>query len=82
MTKVLHLEGDTLQIKGATRVASSTLTQAVVECGDSAVIISGNSIEVKKLNLEEGEVLFCGKFSNIKMGEKSDKKTLLKRIFK
>ncbi len=82
MNNILHLEGDLLTIKGATKVASSTTSQAVVERGNEAVIISGTSIEVKKLSLDEGEVTFFGKFSCIKFGEAGSKKSLMKKIFK
>ena len=79
----LHIEGGLLEIHGATKVVSSSQTQAVVETGEKSVIISGNEIEVKKLNLEEGEVAFSGKFAVIKFGESAGKKpSLLKRIFK
>ena len=83
MSNFIHLEGEILQIKGATKVSSSTSSQAVVEIGEDAVILTGNDIEVKKLNLEEGEVCFLGKFNNIKLGSASPKKgSLIKRIFK
>ena len=36
MSNYIHLEGEILQIKGATKVASSTPTQAVVEMSGSA----------------------------------------------
>lgn len=80
---ILHLEGDLLLIKGATKIISSTQTQAVVETGENAIVLTGTNIEVKKLNLEEGEVCFNGKFSLIKFNEAIGQKTpLLKRIFK
>lgn len=83
MVEAIHLEGDFLQIKGATKVISSTKSQAVVECGEKLYVISGNDIEVKKLNLEECEVAFYGKFLMIKLGQTQGKKQpLLKRIFK
>ncbi len=83
MSNFIHLEGEVLQIKGATKVASSTPTQAVVEMGGSAIILTGNNIEVKKLNLEEGEVVLQGKFQLIKFSESAASKgSLLKRIFK
>lgn len=83
MNFALHLENDLLAIKGATKVASSTQTQAVIEAGERGLVISGSEIEVKMLNLEEGEVLLSGKFSNIKLGGVAGKKQpLLKRIFK
>lgn len=81
--EILHLEGEFLTIKGATKVISSTSSQAVVESGEKVYVIVGNEIEVKKLNLEEGEVAFSGKFSMIKIGQSQGKKQpFLKRIFK
>ena len=80
---ILHLEGDLLLIKGATKIISSTQTQAVVETGENAIVLTGTNIEAKELNLEEGEVCFNGKFSLIKLNEAIGQKTpLLKRIFK
>ena len=83
MNFALHLENELLILKGATRVVSSTPTQAVVEVVGNGVIVSGEGIEVKMLNLDEGEVSLAGKFSNIKFGGNLGKKQpLLKRIFK
>lgn len=83
MTQILHLEGDCLQIKGATKVISSTQTQAVIETTENGIVVLGNEIEVKKLNLEEGEIVLNGKFSCFKFGAVAGKKQpLLKRIFK
>ncbi|MBQ8909255.1 MAG: hypothetical protein IJY90_03115 [Clostridia bacterium] len=83
MFDVLHLEGDNLEIKGATKVVSSTQAQAVVEAGEKSFVITGSALEVKKLNLEEGEVVFTGNVSLIKIGRVQDKKQpLLKRLFK
>ena len=83
MNNYIHLEGDTLDIKGASKVVSSTPTQAVVEIDEKAIILTGNNIEVKKLDLDNKEVSLGGKFLNIKISDASLKKgTLLKRIFK
>ena len=83
MNYILHLEDNSLTIKGATKVVSSTQTQAVVEAGENGIVITGNEIEVKSLNLEEGEVLLSGKFANIKFSNSAGKKQpLFKRIFK
>lgn len=80
---LLHLEGENILIKGATKVASSTESQAVIEIGEKCILLSGENIEVKKLNLEEGEVCLSGVFSMIKLGEAKGKKgSLIKRIFK
>lgn len=83
MSNILHLEGEILQIKGATKVVSSTSTQAVVELGEKSVVLIGENIEVKKLNLEDSEVCLVGNFSTIKFAQAGGKKgSLLKRIFK
>lgn len=83
MENSLYMQGDNLQIKGATKVVSSTQSQAVIEREDALIVISGSDIEVKKLNLDETEVELKGKFSNIKFSQSGAKKTpLLKRIFK
>ena len=73
MSNFLHLEGNCLEIKGAVKVVSSSQSQAVVETVDSGVVITGTEIEV----------IFSGKFINLKFGTISTKKVpLYKRIFK
>ena len=71
-----------LTIQGAKKVLSCTQTQAVIQTDNKKIIASGNSIEVKKLNLENCEVCIYGIFSNIKFCDETEKKGLLKRIFK
>lgn len=83
MVKNLVLSGDNLEISGATKVVSSSPTQAVVETTDGGVLVGGTDIEVKKLNLDEGQVAFSGKINMLKFGLPIGKKpSLLKRIFK
>ena len=73
MSNFLHLEGNCLEIKGAVKVVSSSQSQAVVETVDNGVVITGT----------EQEVIFSGKFINLKFGTISTKKVpLYKRIFK
>lgn len=79
---LLHLEGRTLLLQGVTKVVSSSQSQAVVQCGDSLIVLTGSSIEVKKLELEKGEVCLEGNFTNIKLGQQKEKQPLFKRIFK
>ena len=71
-----------LTIIGATKVVSSTNTQAVVEVGDTNVLICGNELEVVKLDLEDKEVEFSGNITSFKYISKKEKTPLLKRIFK
>ena len=83
MNYMLHLENNVLSVNGATKVASSTHSQAVIECGDTAIVVAGNEIEVKNLNLEEGVAVLFGEIADIKfVGAKGKKQPLLKRIFK
>ena len=83
MNGILHMEGNLLSITGATKVVSSTENQAVVEVGERCIVLTGEKIEVKKLNLEESEVCLEGVFANIKFTQASGKKgSFLKRIFK
>lgn len=83
MEYILHIEGNLLQIKGATRVVSTTQSQAVIETASKTLVVSGSGIEVKKLNLEEKEVCLSGDFSFVKLSAaKGTKQPLLKRIFK
>lgn len=71
-----------LSLSGATKVISSTNTQAVVEIGNCNVIISGTNIEVTKLDLDNKLVNFTGEINAIKYANKTEKTNLIKRIFK
>ncbi len=84
MNQLITIENNELiTIKGATRVASSTQAQAVVDTESNTIIISGSGIEVKKLDLDGKEVSFSGKFSNLKLSSlNAEKMPLLKRIFR
>lgn len=71
-----------ISLLGATKVISSTSTQAVVEVQDCSVVITGTNIEVTKLDLDNKQVNFTGNFSAIKYVQKAEKTNLLKRLFK
>lgn len=72
-----------VKILGATKVVLSTQNQGVIETKDSLIVISGSELEVKKLDLENGEVSFHGKINSIKFSNGQGAKVpLLKRIFK
>ena len=79
---ILIENSSSIQIKGVEKVVSSTATQAVVESKENTIVISGSGLEVRKLDLENGEVCFAGKVTNIKFNAKGDKMPLLKRIFR
>lgn len=71
-----------INIAGATKVISSTTTQAIVEVSDSTIVISGVNIEVTKLDLENKEVQFSGEVSGLKYLKKNEKTNVFKRLFK
>ena len=71
-----------LTLIGATKVISSTNTQAVVEVGGCNVVITGSNIEVVKLNLENKEVVFSGTINSLKYTQKVEKTNVFKRLFK
>ena len=75
-------EQNLLTIQGARKILSCTQSQAVIETDKKRIVVSGNDIEVKNLNLENCEVCLFGHFSNLKFIEEHEKKPFLKRIFK
>ena len=79
----LQLESsNVLHIKGSKKIISCTPTQAIIECENKKVVLTGNNIEVKNLNIECGEVSLHGNFVNIKFVEEGEKKSFLKKVFK
>ena len=71
-----------LVLNGATKMISSTTSQAVVEMSGSCLVVSGSNIEVTKLDLENKEVVFSGNINALKYIQKSEKGNFLKRLFK
>ena len=83
MNNLITIENqNNISINGATKVSSSTASQAVVEASETTIIISGSELEVKKLDLDNKEVSFAGKITNLRFTGKSEKQPFLKRIFK
>ena len=80
--KITLTDRKSLNIIGATKVVSSTATQAVVEVKDSTLIITGKELAVVKLNLASKEVEFSGIVTNLKYTLPHEKIPLFKRIFK
>ncbi len=82
MQSILLEDKSKLTINGATKVLSSTNTQAVIEMQDQNLIVLGQNIEITKLNLENNEVVFKGEINSIKYSQKNEKKNIIKRLFK
>lgn len=69
-------------LTGATKMISSTETQSVVEVGDSNIVITGQNLEITKLDLENKEVNIKGTINSLKYSKKAEKTSLIKRLFK
>ena len=82
MENILIEERKNITINGANKVVSSTTNQAVVEVSNSNLVICGNNIEVTKLDLENKTVEFAGEIVSIKFAKKTEKASLIKRLFK
>lgn len=80
--KVTILDRKEIEILGATRVIASTAKEAVIEIEGGIMTVSGNNLEVTKLDLDNREVKFSGQINNVKFFDKREKVGLLKRIFK
>ena len=83
MQEFITIENETkMIIKGAKKVVSSIPTQCVVETNDSSLVVLGAGLEITKLDLDNFEVVVCGKIVSMKFAQKGNKQPLLKRIFK
>lgn len=82
MERIIIDDRKSIIINGATKVISTTQTQAIVEIEDTNLLVSGTNIEVIKLDLNNKEVEFAGNINSVKYLSKTEKTPLLKRIFK
>ncbi len=71
-----------MSITGATKMISSTDNQSVVEVGDCNIIISGQNLEITKLDLENKQVNIKGIINSLKYSQKIEKNNIFKRLFK
>ena len=83
MQELISIENEnSILINGATKIVSSIPTQTVIETKLSMIVIAGNELEVKKLDIENDKVVLSGKILGIKFNNPSNKQSFLKRIFK
>lgn len=83
MGEIVCIENEkNASIKGARKVISSTPNQTVIQTEISIIVFSGNDLEVKKLDIENEEVVLSGNISNIKFSKKAEKRSFFKRLFK
>lgn len=83
MQEIINIDNQkSMSIRGVEKIVSSTPTQSVVQTSLSKIIITGNNLEVRKLDIENKDAIIEGEIYNIKFNKKNEKKSLLRRIFK
>lgn len=73
---------ENLSISGIKKANVISETSVVLEMENSILQISGNSMEVKKLDVESGNIEISGKIYYIKFSGAKEKLSLFKKIFK
>ncbi len=83
MTESILIENQNkIIIKGAEKINSCTSTQAFVTVHEKEILLQGNNLEIKKLDLENKEVEISGDIYFLKYLNKKEKQPFLKRVFK
>lgn len=80
---VLNLQNrKVLSLSGVEKVCSINETQAKIEVAGSTLFIFGKEMKMKKLSVDEGEVVIEGEFDAFKFGSQKEKGNFFKRLFK
>lgn len=81
--KVVMTDRKNMLVTDVIDVDSFNLTEILLETGQGTILVKGNDIHVKHLNLERGEADIEGKFDSIVYTkDKGKNDSLLKRMFK
>lgn len=81
--KVVMTDRKNMLVTDVIDVDSFNLTEILLETGQGTILVKGNEIHVKRLNLERGEADIEGKFDSIVYTkDKGKNDSLLKRMFK
>ena len=81
--KVVMTDRKNMLVTDVIDVDSFNLTEILLETGQGTILVKGNDIHVKRLNLERGEADIEGKFDSIVYTKDKGKgDSLLKRLFK
>lgn len=84
MNECLSVENyQKIQLQGATKVASATTSQTVIETETKTVVVTGSNLEITKLDLDNHLVCVEGSVAGLKFALSAKQKPgLLKRILK
>ena len=77
----LCIKGETT-VTGVTRILSIDEKEAHLAVGERSLLLTGRDLHAEKLSLEEGVLVLSGEITTVKYSEKSEPKSILKRIFK
>lgn len=81
--KVVMTDRKNMLVTDVIDVDSFNLTEILLETGQGTILVKGNDIHVKRLNLERGEADIEGQFDSIVYTkDKGKNDSLLKRMFK
>ena len=81
--KVVMTDRKSMLVTDVIDVDSFNLTEILLETGQGTILVKGNDIHVKRLNLERGEADIEGKFDSILYTkDKGKNDSLIKRKFK
>lgn len=81
--RVVMTDRRMMSVTDVTDVDSFNLTEIMLETGQGMILVKGNDIHVKRLNLEKGEADIEGRFDSITYTkEKKSSDSLIKRMFK
>ncbi len=81
--EIITLENQSLaKIKGTKKVSNCTPTSAIILLDKNILTLQGENLEIKKLDLENQEVILSGRIISMKFSNEKEKQSLMKRIFK
>ena len=76
----------TLQLSGVVDVENFNDQTITAYTNDDSLVITGENLHIKKLNLEQGELFLTGKISSLSYTGKgknlNDKKSIFSKLFK
>ena len=80
--KINIVYNDYIEIEGVLNIVNYDANNIVVKIDKNCLFISGESFDLKSLDLEQGKVIFKGKLKDLRYAITKEKVSLLKRILK
>lgn len=80
--KINIVYNDYIEIEGVLNIVNYDANNIVVKIDKNCLYISGESFDLKSLDLEQGKVVFKGKLKDLRYATTKEKISLLKRLLK